>query len=932
MKRGRSPVAISIIALCLLLAGLGNQMAFCATVNELDSMTLVAENEYLRLYINEHTTAVAVADKQTDMVWYTNPPNWAKEERRAKGATKNRLGSQLAISYYIPGDERRTMDNYNDSIVHGQFDIFPLENGVRVEYVIGEQWSIDAYVPKMISADAFESLILSRIISEKDRRFVRAQFTLVTLEKLGDRPRIDVFGVDKQKTFGDYTLISPEGTLNDGERRKLIESFVVRVVASRNDMTGRGDVKFEDIAQLVDNPTYVVKELSNWDKDDLVKILKQANIDAADIQANNLANNLDPLPPNITVFTIPLEYRLDGSSLVVKVPTDEVTYPVNAVDAQGRYTVAGNQVTLPLHTVEVLPFFGAASIDDKGYMLVPDGCGALIELNSGKEDVPAYNQGLYGRDHSLGPRTDRLSFPQQSYLPVFGMVKEDAGFLGIIEKGDALAQIRAAVSGRQSSYNTVAASFITIPTAKIVLSEESATTDIQHDRGIWLDVVGVANAYQPRIFDGNIEIRYEFLGKDATNYAGMARVYRSRLMSGRENIGSSGAAKEDIPLILELTGAIHTKRPVLGVPRRVIEPLTTFQQVADVVDELQSAGIGSIKIKYTGWLSGGVEHSFPEKVVLDPRLGTKKDFQELVTFLQREGISFYPAVGFLHRYGNALFDGFRPRRDGARFLDRQVAIYHTKVIDALQLQDLDKYHYIVSPNRLDALVGAFLDDFKIYGIGGIHLSDVGTVLNSDFRQKALIDRQQAKGKIGEQVERLFSKENLKVMVSGGNGYVLPYVDTIVDLPMTSSSFLITTRDVPFLPMVLSGYVDYSYAPINYSNDIRKTILKSIETGALPYFSWIYQDPVVIKDTDFNTMYSGSYQHWLQEAINVYHELNPVLKEVYGQSIVEHLMLEDNVFKTVFANGRITIVNYNDYAVDYEGTSIPAKGYLLVGGI
>ena len=80
MKRGRSPVAISIIALCLLLAGLGNQMAFCATVNELDSMTLVAENEYLRLYINEHTTAVAVADKQTDMVWYTNPPNWAKEE------------------------------------------------------------------------------------------------------------------------------------------------------------------------------------------------------------------------------------------------------------------------------------------------------------------------------------------------------------------------------------------------------------------------------------------------------------------------------------------------------------------------------------------------------------------------------------------------------------------------------------------------------------------------------------------------------------------------------------------------------------------------------------------------------------------------------------------------------------------------------------
>ena len=34
------------------------------------------------------------------------------------------------------------------------------------------------------------------------------------------------------------------------------ESFV-EGSGLRNDMTGRGDVKFEDIAQLVDNPTYV---------------------------------------------------------------------------------------------------------------------------------------------------------------------------------------------------------------------------------------------------------------------------------------------------------------------------------------------------------------------------------------------------------------------------------------------------------------------------------------------------------------------------------------------------------------------------------------------------------------------------------------------------------------------------------------------------
>ena len=37
-------------------------------------MRLYAENEYLRLYVNEDTAEIAVWDKRRRAAWYSNPP------------------------------------------------------------------------------------------------------------------------------------------------------------------------------------------------------------------------------------------------------------------------------------------------------------------------------------------------------------------------------------------------------------------------------------------------------------------------------------------------------------------------------------------------------------------------------------------------------------------------------------------------------------------------------------------------------------------------------------------------------------------------------------------------------------------------------------------------------------------------------------------
>jgi hypothetical protein len=899
----------------------------CSLAAELDGFTLMAENEFFQLFVHEETAEVRLFDKRTEVVWSTNPIDWMKRETRVRGRTKNAVGSQLNITYFIVGDEQRTMDSYNDCVLLGQFDSTPMENGVRIDYVLGEQWSLDAYLPIMISVQDMEEHILSKIESQRDRKFVLDLFNKVVVEPRGSRTQVSVYGIDKEKVFGQYTMTSPDKDLSDSERQKLIEFFVAKLLNHRKDLTSRSLITPDDIAPLINNPTYIIKDLSNWDKEDLAALLRGIEIDPEWIQANNAHYRLDTIPPNITVFHIPLEYRLEGDTLLVRIPVSDIQYPKDVVDIRGRYTSPGSRVTLPLHSIEVLPFFGAAGLDEQGYIVVPDGIGALIYLNSGK-DTPGYNQALYGRDHSLGPISGTVPFTQQAYMPLMGMVADSKGFLAVIEGGDALAQIKARISSGQSSFNTVAARFVTIPYAVVQLSAQSSTIELQQEeRGIWLKEVTVGNAYQPRIFDEDIKLRFSFLYGDEASYSGMANLYREYLFGENRRVNP----EKEIPFVLELIGAVHLVRPVLGVPRTITTALTTFDQAQEIVERLTSEGVGRIIVKFSGWLAGGVHHRYPEKPKLDRSLGNEQDFKQLIQTISRHNGAVYPAVSFMHRHGDAWLDGFNPRTDAARFLDRDIAVYYYKVIEALQLVDDKKYHYIVSPAKLDELIESFLVRFREFEAPGLYLQDMGNILNSDFRSGRLIDRGQSKAIIQSQLRKLAESENLALMVSGANAYTLPFATIVLDVPSQSSRSLVIDEEVPLLPMVLSGVVEYAYSPWNYISDMHTVLLKSVETGALPNFCWTYEEPRVVKESDFNYLYASGYEYWFDQAVELYNEIKEVLRHIYGQRIVHHEKIGELAYRAEFENGVSTLVNYGSEAAIYGNIVIPPHGYVLIGG-
>ena len=100
-----------------------------------------AETSALQLLVNEANAQVAVREKRTGDIWFTNPQDVDQQERIAKGALKDRIKAQLSMSYYTPRDQLITLDSYNDAVKYGQFSVTQIQDGVRIEYTLGREWN-----------------------------------------------------------------------------------------------------------------------------------------------------------------------------------------------------------------------------------------------------------------------------------------------------------------------------------------------------------------------------------------------------------------------------------------------------------------------------------------------------------------------------------------------------------------------------------------------------------------------------------------------------------------------------------------------------------------------------------------------------------------------------------------------------------------------
>ncbi len=118
------------------------------------NMQIAATNDTLELFINPTTTEIAVEDKRTGSIWYSNP-----QGRSSSGNSADLLSSQMRVAYYNESRQEVFYTSYSDSVGKKQFKVQSIDNGVKVTYTLGTLSSLTDTIPKYISKERFEKLL-----------------------------------------------------------------------------------------------------------------------------------------------------------------------------------------------------------------------------------------------------------------------------------------------------------------------------------------------------------------------------------------------------------------------------------------------------------------------------------------------------------------------------------------------------------------------------------------------------------------------------------------------------------------------------------------------------------------------------------------------------------------------------------------------------
>lgn len=609
----------------------------------------------------------------------------------------------------------------------------------------------------------------------------------------------------------------------------------------------------------------------------------------------DLENIADTGAANAAVFNASIIYRLEGDDLVVEVPYDEIRYFPD----------------FPITYLAVLPAFGATSTADQGYMIVPDGGGAIINYNNGKIAQNNYYANMYGWD--WGSERRQAVNETRCTFPLYAMTDGDDSFLCILEGNSSYAGILADISGRANinSYNTCYARYT-------VLHSDQYDVSAKSNNRVYI--------YEEQVSGGNIVQRYRFL--NTNNYAEMASSYGDYLANRYPSLTPN--ENPDLPVSVEVLGAIDKMLQQAGLPQQVEVPMTTFDQGAEMMDSLLESGIRNLKLIYTGWANGGLQQQVLTGVHTVNALGGENGLRQIIAKAKDKGVDLYLDGAVEFAYDSDFFDGFIAFRDAAKYTTRdRIELYPYSTIWYTPMKWRDA-SYLVKPSYMQMCAKNLLNKLDELGVEGVMFRDVGSILSADYNPKDFVSREESKQiQLGIMADA--EAKDLKVATKLGMDYALTNADLVTEMDLMGGAYSIIDVSVPFYQIALHGRLEYTGSPINLAGDYRTQLLKAAEYGAGLNFSLMAEKAQVLQNSFYSGYFASSYGEWGDLAIQLANEYQSAMSGLGNQKIVGHERIAEKVAVTRYENGTSVYVNYGDAPYSADGVTVPARSYTVKGG-
>jgi hypothetical protein len=334
-------------------------------------------------------------------------------------------------------------------------------------------------------------------------------------------------------------------------------------------------------------------------------------------------------------------------------------------------------------------------------------------------------------------------------------------------------------------------------------------------------------------------------------------------------------------------------------------PMTSVKQMESILNDLAIENVDAI---YYGWQPLGVSSMPPSSLKLDGALGSLEQLQALIQSIQSRGGRFSV---YLDPQAALLGVGGYSRRT-----DLAMSITTVNLLG----YNRNNMNYYRNLKSLDSFYSSLSQDVFSRLDAGLALDDIGSTLYSDFKRNHFINREQTITSYQE----LLAQNDGKLSFYVPNDYMFPFMQAYYDMPLSDSGYLYSSESVPFMQVVLAGYVPFYGPALNFSSDMHKDLLSHVDYDVYPSY-FLSQDVTSrILDTSLNWIYSSSYGQWGQAIKDAYAWLDGLLGPVKGQEIVARKVLADGVYVTTYSNGMQIIVNYKESPFVYEGNVIAGQ--------
>lgn len=598
------------------------------------------------------------------------------------------------------------------------------------------------------------------------------------------------------------------------------------------------------------------------------------------------------VPGGFTASIDYTQYEL-GFDLTVLLYDDgsiEATIPESSIYENSETNKIGN--------IYLFPMLGNTRLGEMdGYMLLPDGNGALIYLND-KEGrySSAYTQKVFGTDIGITEsfvlslfwgEYETINESEYVLAPVYGMVHEGSGmaYLAVITNGAEGATIEAYPNGAYTAYNWITAKFL----KRTIYNEPTSNSGGS--------VVKVTDR-----LGYDISVRFFFTRNEEANYAGLANRYRDYLLENGDLV-----PKED---------SFRLRADFLGTDREnwmfttKAVTMTTTDDIREIYAELKEEGVTDLFTLYKGWQDGGICNLPVDSYDADGAVGGTRDLTKLMKEAADAGIAFY-----------LYTDALRANPDTTNTTFNVIKKIDTRLYSEDTYKEVYETMHYLTPERTNELVNNLVTDMAKKDVKNLALTGITNTMFS-FRYS------------GKNYDRFYTAEmqaSLMQNISERTNLVLEepietywkYTDAIVDMPVKDSDYIFTDESVPFLSIVFKGILPMYSDYVNFEANKNEFFLKLVETGIYPSFYLTMEDSTDLYYTNSNDLYSSKYSVYKESVIEYYSVLKQFNELVAGATINAHTIGEDGTVTVSYSNGAVVTVDYNNdsFTVAKNGSTV-----------